>query len=613
MWALTPVFIALSLAPGPPQVPDTVGQAQDSTAQVSDSTAPAADTTPQVGEAAPSVSELARALSVTEELMVLRDSLEAVLTQQDTLMGPQRQVRIARVRGWVRRSGELEEVLVELVGDRLRTPPEPAGDSVQQLPEAGTEAPEGDTLSVIRSQLREYSRWVTLAYQDQRARQGEALDSLSAARAEATAEELPLIDSESRLRRGQVDTLFMGEAEMLLNAEALGLDAAGGWRELEQAAISRADVLTGRLRLAQLEQRRREEELEDAEAAGLSEAEIARIRNEVRTVERLIDDLSATLSSTSEFLDTRGYPTAGYRQLVIQATGEVTGDILDRDVLLGLLSNAFDSTVRWMRTRGPTILVRGFIVLSCIFLGRLGIRLVWLLFRPLRVIRLPRLATQLIGRTLGPLGTLLGLGIGLWAIGVDATTVLAGAGVAGVVLGFALQDSLANFASGFLLLLYRPFDQDDTIEAAGVVGQVRSMGLANTTLVTFDNRKVSIPNSKLWGTVIANRSSEPTRRVEAVVRVGFDQDLTRVFDVIVACLSRHELVLHDPAPSVHVSGTGDSWLEVKAWGWTENANWWTVTAVLPTLLKAALADEGIPVPLPTQHFVGGREPGSPAP
>lgn len=548
---------------------------------------------------------LAQSLEITEELMAIRDSVESVLVAQDTVMGPERQVQLSVVRGWLARSSELQQELIEVLPGLAP----PQGDSAGAVGDSGAPSPEvADGLELIRSRVVEYTRWLQVAYRDQRDRQMAALERLAAARVEATPEEVAVIDGERRLRSGQVDTLYIREAELLSKSEALGVDVDEGWRELEQAGLSRADGLTGRLQLALLDRDRVRQELEDAERAGLSEAEIARIRNELQTVERRIEDLSRTLGTTADFLDSRGLGTAGYRRLMIESTG-VTGDILKRDVFFGLVADSFRDLSRWVRTRGPTVLVRALIVLFFVFVGRVAARLIWWFFPTLGLVHLPRLATELVGRMVGPLGTLVGLGVGLSVIGVDTTTVLAGAGVAGVVLGFALQDSIANFAAGFLILLYRPFDQDHVIEAAGVVGKVRSMGLANTTLLTFDNRRVSIPNSKLWGTVIANRSSEPTRRAEALLRVGFDQDLGRVSDIVLARLEEHELVLSDPAPSLYVSGSGASWMEVTVWAWAENADWWTVTAALPELLKAALEAGAIPVPLPTQRVVGLQEQG----
>lgn len=578
---------------------------------------PRQDPVPQDSAVSAMPAEILEALRVSERLMVLRDSVEDFLVAPDTAVGPRQQVQRFRVRGWLVEAGDLQESLVELVSG---VPGLEALDEGSAGTPAGTGASpreEGvpdevrEALATVRSRMVDYTRWLRVAYEEQRAIQEVALDSLSAARAQASLDQIAVIDGEGRLRRGQVDSLFIAESELLLNSEALGLDVADGWRSLEQAASARADGLAGRLRLAQLDEERLRRELADAERAGLSTEETARVRRELGIVQRLLGDLSATLGVTSDFLDARGFETAGYRQLVIEATGSVTGDILDWDVLTGLVGKFADDAGRWVRRNGPTLLVRLVVVLLCIALGRIGVHLVWWLLRATGLVRLPRLARQLAGRMMGPLGTVLGLGVGLAAIGADGTTILAGAGVLSVVVGFALQDSLANFAAGFMILLYRPFDQDDTIEAAGIVGTVRSMGLANTTLVTFDNRKLSVPNSKLWGTVIANRSSEPTRRAEAVVRVGFDQDLSAVSEIILDRLRDHEMVLEDPAPSVYVSGAAESWMQVTVWAWTKNQDWWAMTASMPALLKNALEAQGIPVPLPTQQLVGPLVVGQP--
>ena len=404
-------------------------------------------TDPSLQELSPTVvGPLSRPLEITEELMAIRDSVEAVLVAQDTIIGPQRQIQISVVRGWLARSSELQQELIEILPSLSVSAaggsPGSGGD-----PDASTQEVQ-DGLELIQSRVVEYTRWLQAAYRDQRDRESAALEGLSAARAEAAPEEVAAIDGERRLRSGQVDTLFIREAELLSNAEALGVDVDEGWRDLEQAGLSRADGLTGRLQLAQVDRGRVQQELDDAERAGLSEAETARIRNDLQAVERRIEDLSRTLSTTSDFLDSRGLETAGYRRLVIEATG-VTGDILNRDVFFGLLADTFQDMSRWVRTRGPTALVRILVVLFFVVVGRVSARLIWWVFPTLKLVRLPRLATELVGRMVGPLGTLVGLGVGLSVIGVDTTTVLAGAGVAGVELGFALQDSIANYAAGF--------------------------------------------------------------------------------------------------------------------------------------------------------------------
>jgi small conductance mechanosensitive channel len=555
-------------------------------------TVPAADTL-----SLPVPEELAQALEASAGLGLIRDSIEWYLVGQDTLSAAVRQARRSRVLALIEQAERLQTTLAELVPGLDSLPPEDA----EIIDSAGVSM---SGPGLVRSRVEGFLTWLWMAYREGVQAQRARADSLNRAFSEASREEAPALESQIRLALSQIDTLYQMEVGQLRIADRIGVSTDQAWRALEQEWISRADGLTGNLQLAQLERDRLREELRDAQRARLSDAQTSTIRTEIQGADRRIADLARALESTSDLLDQRGFETAQYRRLVIQATGEVTGDILNWNVLRGLVSDFVRSSVAWVRDHGPTMIVRFLIVMAFVVLGRVGIRVFWWAFRFLGMVHLPRLATTLVGRMLTPVGTVVGFGLGLMAIGVDPTTVLAGAGVLGVVVGFALQDSLSNLAAGFFILFYRPWDLDDVIEASGVVGRVRSMGLANTTLVTFDNRRVSVPNAKLWGSVVANRSSEPTRRAESVARVGYQEDLNKVMETVLGVLQDHDLVLEEPAASAHVSGSGPSWLELKVWAWTRNEDWWTLTASMPALIKTALHEAGIEIPLPRQEIMG---------
>jgi small conductance mechanosensitive channel len=192
--------------------------------------------------------------------------------------------------------------------------------------------------------------------------------------------------------------------------------------------------------------------------------------------------------------------------------------------------------------------------------------------------------------------------VGLWTLGVNPTTLLAGVGVASVIIGLALQDSLGNLAAGVFILIYRPYDEDDVVHAGGVTGRVKSMGLANTTIVTFDNRRLFIPNRKVWSDVIENRSSESTRRVETTVRISYKEDVDAAFNVIRKTLDEHELVLPDPQPTIFVSKLADSWVEIAVWPWASIDNWWTLTIDLPRAVRQGLEKGGVEIPYPRQEI-----------
>ena len=136
------------------------------------------------------------------------------------------------------------------------------------------------------------------------------------------------------------------------------------------------------------------------------------------------------------------------------------------------------------------------------------------------------------------------------------------------------------------------------MSAGGIVGKVRAMGLANTTIVTFDNRVLFVPNRKIWSEVIENRSAEQTRRVETTVRISYQADLDGALDLLKDIGKTHENILEDPAPSAFVGELADSWIEIQVWCWVATDDWWTMTTELPRLIRLRFQAEGIEVPYP---------------
>jgi small conductance mechanosensitive channel len=222
--------------------------------------------------------------------------------------------------------------------------------------------------------------------------------------------------------------------------------------------------------------------------------------------------------------------------------------------------------------------------------------------RLLGLARMSRLMRDLVDRMLNPFATIVGLIAGLWILGVNPTHLLAGVGVAGVIIGFALQDSLSNLAAGFFILATRPFDVDDVVISGTVIGTVRAMGLANTTIVTFDNRRLMVPNRKIWGEVIENRSAELARRVEIEVRIGYNEDLDRAMDILRDLLDKNERALKKPEPAIFVSKLDESWIQIAVRPWVRNADWWPLLTELPRLVKLRFDEEGIKIPVPQRDI-----------
>jgi small conductance mechanosensitive channel len=256
----------------------------------------------------------------------------------------------------------------------------------------------------------------------------------------------------------------------------------------------------------------------------------------------------------------------------------------------------------WIKDNAPTLFVKLLIILVFVIVFRVAFHLGWWILRFIGLARLSRLVSDLVSRMINPFATILGLIGGLWFLGVNPTTLLAGVGVAGIIIGLALQDSLSNLAAGFFILVNRPFDVDDTIMGGGVLGTVKAMGLANTTIVTFDGRRLMVPNRKIWGEVIENRSAEPIRRVETTVRVSYSEDLDNALEILRDLCKNDERVLAAPEPLIFVSNLEDSWVEIAVRPWVRNKDWWPMLTDLPRLVRLRFAKEGIEIPYPRTDF-----------
>lgn len=182
-------------------------------------------------------------------------------------------------------------------------------------------------------------------------------------------------------------------------------------------------------------------------------------------------------------------------------------------------------------------------------------------------------------------------------IGIETTSFIAAIGAAGFAIGMALQGSLANFAGGVLILLFRPFRIGDWIEAQGVSGTVDSIQIFHTVLRTGDNKTVIMPNGSLSNGIITNTNRQPTRKVVFDVGVDYDADLQKARNVLLE-LAQDPRVLQDPAPQAVISTLGDSSITVSLRIWTKTADYWDVMFMLNEHARDRLRAEGIDIPFP---------------
>jgi small conductance mechanosensitive channel len=183
-------------------------------------------------------------------------------------------------------------------------------------------------------------------------------------------------------------------------------------------------------------------------------------------------------------------------------------------------------------------------------------------------------------------------------LGIQTTSFIAVIGAAGLAVGLALQGSLANFASGFLMILFRPFKVGDFIEGAGVAGTVESLQIFTTQLRTPDNKKIIIPNSSLTGGNIVNWSATGTRRVDMVFGIGYEDDIDKAKQVISEILAADDRILKDPAPQVALSELADSSVNFVARPWVKTGDYWGVFFDTTEAVKKRFDAEGISIPYP---------------
>jgi small conductance mechanosensitive channel len=192
----------------------------------------------------------------------------------------------------------------------------------------------------------------------------------------------------------------------------------------------------------------------------------------------------------------------------------------------------------------------------------------------------------------------IGFIVGLAAMEVNVGPLLAVIGAAGFVIAFALQNSLGNFASGILILVFRPFDVGDMIEVSGILGTVQSMNLLSIQIRTPDNKLVIIANNQVWGDAITNVTGSKTRRVDLVFGIAYEDDIEHAQRVMEDVVGNHELVLKRPETIIRVHELGDSSVNFVCRPWVKTEDYWDVYWDLTEQVKQRFDKEGISIPFP---------------
>ncbi len=186
----------------------------------------------------------------------------------------------------------------------------------------------------------------------------------------------------------------------------------------------------------------------------------------------------------------------------------------------------------------------------------------------------------------------------LSSLGIDTTALIALLGAAGIAIGIALQDSMKNFASGVLLIVFRPFDIGDFVEAGGTSGVVEEITLFSTMMRTGDNRSVIVPNGAIYDDTITNNSARDTRRVDMVFGIGYEDDMRKARDIMMDILKADERILTDPEPAIALAELADSSVNFNVRPWCASADYWAVKSDITEKIKLAFDENSISIPYP---------------
>jgi small conductance mechanosensitive channel len=373
----------------------------------------------------------------------------------------------------------------------------------------------------------------------------------------------------------------------------LGVDVEADTAYLMKRLQARADVGAGLLKntKAQID--------EIATRPGVDQDVEA--QKELATLRKQRDALAESQRVNVDLMDLYGLETADLRRGIISATGKLSQDILDKDVASGLIESWIADGADWLRTNGAELVFQLVTFLLILFAF-------WILARIARgavrrvidrsKLKVSSLAKDFFIKMTSRLVMLLGLIIAIAQLGVEVGPLLAGLGIAGFIVGFALQDTLSNFASGLMILVYRPFDVGDAVEAGGVIGKVDQMNLVSTMILTFDNQLLIVPNKQVWGGVIRNITHQDKRRVDMTFGIGYSDDIPKAEKVLAEIVTSHEKVLKDPEPVIRLHTLGDSSVDFVVRPWAKTDEYWDVYWDVTREVKRRFDEEGISIPFP---------------
>ncbi|HDM8126323.1 TPA: mechanosensitive ion channel [Vibrio harveyi] len=369
-----------------------------------------------------------------------------------------------------------------------------------------------------------------------------------------------------------------------------------------------------RLLSASIEYLNQQSEIIGSQVSSSPESEKASLQLSQLILKQRLNIATDSLRKLISIGDKVGLETSEYKRQIFEVTGSITHDLLNSKVILSILSHWSNSAVDWFAVNAPQHVFQLFVFALILLIARSLAKLTRKVVSKTvasKNLKLSHLMQDFFISMSGKAVWIIGIMVGLSQIGLNLAPILTGFGIAGVIIGFALQDTLSNFAAGMMLLIYRPFDVGDFVYAGGVDGKVSHMSLVNTTIRTFDNQIIIVPNSKIWGDVIKNVTHERIRRVDMVFGIGYADDLLKAEEVLNDIVTSHPSVLRSPEPNIKVHTLNTSSVDFIVRPWVKTDDYWDVYWDVTKEVKLRFDREGISIPFPQQdvhlHMVDKKD------
>ncbi|MBW1865107.1 MAG: mechanosensitive ion channel, partial [Deltaproteobacteria bacterium] len=466
-------------------------------------------------------------------------------------------------------AGQEDRLVLELQIYHLR---EQTMDDISQLADALLELEKKGSQPKLREEVEDVFAWVTQRLWNHIDRLEKEIDTNRARRTEAKTGEYAAIESDVSRYTRRLDVFYELSFVHIQKMEQIGMDVRKVQENFIRLLHERADELSGRMELALA----RTEDLEKQKKGSPGDADI--VKGLIASQKNLSTN-TASLDTVLDLMDNLELNTEAYRTRLVAVTQDISSGLTGTGVIMGLVGQTLKSMTNWFFESGPGYLVKLLMLMGILFVFLFAARIVRVALKKAldtSTLNLSRLARRMLVSAVFNLIMLFGILVALSQLGLSLGPLLAGLGVVGFIVGFALQDTLGNFASGVMILLYRPYDVGDLVDVGGVFGRVEKMSLVSTNLLTLDNQLFVVPNSKIWGDVIKNVTDQDIRRVDMVFGISYSDDIPKAEATLEDILKSHEKVLDEPESMVHLHTLGESSVDFVVRPWVNVDDYWEV-------------------------------------